>query len=107
MKVNPREYQLAMEIEDARSRREYELVKALTQELIQIQKQYPEPGTPSDDELVRKHGVRRKHLEKERELSEKIGQAVSDGDTGRERELRDKLIAVQKEQPDDVGPKFR
>lgn len=103
MKTDPREYQLALQIEEAKAQRKYDLVKELTQELIALQQTYPTPKPPSDDLLVRKYGVRRALLEQERELAAQLAEA-KDGE--QQNQLRDKLVEVQKEQPTNFGPTF-
>lgn len=84
------------EIDAARHREDFNAVKKLTQQLIEVQRRQPSRRPIDRDVLVRKYGIQRHHLEAEQAL---VKQLESAQDPQQQQELRVKLIAIQKEMP--------
>lgn len=104
--MNTRELELADQIEEAKSNGDHSLVSSLTKELIALQKTIVPVNTLDDDTLVRKLGVRRKHLDLERTLAKEMEDTKESGDYELYNEKYGKLKEVQAEQPGNVGVKL-
>lgn len=92
-------------IEDAYESGDIGRAKQLTRDLIELQKQIP-VLEPDLEILERTHGIKRRVIEIEKQLVEEIRQCEHNGDMDTARQLREKLIHIQKHDQPQVGIKL-